>query len=123
MYDMCMCLARGGVGGGFTNSGGTWGKWDMCLRFGCGGVGGRLGPASGRVGGLVQSLGGWGGVMYVCVVSLDSLCRWQVQVSVYCARWIPAHLWCTQCSMMLHLIDIYFLTCIIHKHGRLALKR
>ena len=35
-------MARGGVGGvggewvtglglGFTNSGGTWGKWDMCL--------------------------------------------------------------------------------------------
>ena len=40
--DMCMCLARGRVGGVggewvtglglcFTNSGGTWGKWDMCL--------------------------------------------------------------------------------------------
>ena len=64
-----MCLARGGVrcvGGewvtglclGFTNSGGTWGKWDMCLVFWlrwCGGgccwegrVGGRLGPGSGR---------------------------------------------------------------------------
>ena len=27
-----------GLGLGFTNSGGTWGKWDMC--FGCGGVGG-----------------------------------------------------------------------------------
>ena len=25
-----------GLGLGFTNSGGTWGKWDMC--FGCGGV-------------------------------------------------------------------------------------
>ena len=48
--DTCMCLARGGVGCiggewvtglglGFTNSGGTWGKWDMCLYFGCGGVG------------------------------------------------------------------------------------
>ena len=48
--DMCMCLARGGVGGVavewvtelglcFTNSGGTRGKWDMCLCFGCGGVG------------------------------------------------------------------------------------
>ena len=43
--DMCMYLARGGVGGaggerigfGFTNPGG---KWDMCLCFGCGGVGG-----------------------------------------------------------------------------------
>ena len=42
--DMCMCLSRGGVGGvggvwvtglglGFTNSGGTYGKWDMCLVF------------------------------------------------------------------------------------------
>ena len=31
---------------------------------------------------------GW---CYVCV-SLDYLCRWQVQVSVYCAWRIPAHL-------------------------------
>ena len=41
VYDMCMCLARGRVGGvwgewvtglglGLTN-GGTWGKWDMCI--------------------------------------------------------------------------------------------
>ena len=43
---MCMCVARGGVGGewatglglDFTISGRTWGKWDMCLCFGCGGV-------------------------------------------------------------------------------------
>ena len=74
--DMCMCLVRGGVGGewvtglglGFTNSGGTWGKWDRCLCFGCGGVRGEW------VGGLGQGLGGWGGAMSVCVVSLDSLC-------------------------------------------------
>ena len=26
---------------------------------------------------------------------MDSLCRWQVQVSVYCAWRIPAHLRCT----------------------------
>ena len=51
---------------------------------------------------------GW---CYVCV-SLDSLCRWQVQVSVYCAWRIPAHLRCTQCSILLHLMDICFLTCI-----------
>ena len=47
--DMCMCLARGGVGGeglsgelglGFTNPLGTGGVLDMCLCFGCGGVGG-----------------------------------------------------------------------------------
>ena len=47
--DMCMCLARVGVGCvggecvtglGFTNSGGAWGMCDMCLCFGCCGVGG-----------------------------------------------------------------------------------
>ena len=50
-----------GLGLGFTNSGGTWGKWDMCLCFGCGGVGGVGGE---WVGGLGQGLGGW---CYVCV--------------------------------------------------------
>ena len=76
----------------------------MCLCFGCGCVGGEwgvgrgLGPGSGAV--------GW---CYVCV-SLDSLCRWQVQVSVYCAWRI--HLRCTQCSILLHLMDICFLACI-----------
>ena len=50
--------------------------------------------------------------MAVCVVSLDSLYRWQLQVSVYCARRILAHLRCTQCSILLHLIDICFLTSI-----------
>ena len=39
--------------------------------------------------------------MSVCIVSLDSLCRWPVQVSVYCARRIPAHSGCTQCSILL----------------------
>ena len=68
LYCMCMCLARGGV----CVVGGEW------------------------VGGLGQFLGGWGGVMSVCVVSLFSLCIWQVQVSVYCARRIPVHLRCTQ---------------------------
>ena len=114
---MCMCLARGGVGGeggewmrelglGFTNPLGTGGVLDMCLCFGCGGVGGvgrGLGQGSGAV--------GW---CYVCVrcESGFSLCRWQVQVSVYCAWRIPAHLRCTQCSILLHLMDICFLTCI-----------
>ena len=76
--NMCMCLALGGVGGvggelvrglGFTNPVGTEGKWDMCvfwLRWWWGGA-------------LV-------GVFFVFVVSLDSLCSWQVQVSVYCRR-------------------------------------
>ena len=45
-------------------------------------------------------------------MSLYSLCRWQVQVSVYCVWRIPAHLRCTQCSILLHLMDICFLTCI-----------
>ena len=66
-------------------------------------MGGRLGPGSGSLG---------FGVMSVCVVSLEYLYRWQVQVSVYCARRIPVHLRCTQCSILLHLIDICFLTCI-----------
>ena len=51
-------------------------------------------------------------------MSLDSLCRWQVQVSVYCAWRIPAHLRCTQRSILLHLMDICFLTCICLWWGR-----
>ena len=43
----------------------------MCLCFGCGGVSGVGGE---WVGGLGQGLEGWGGVMSVCVVSLDALC-------------------------------------------------
>ena len=45
-------------------------------------------------------------------MSLDSLCRWQIQISLYYAWRIPAHLRCTQCSILLHLMDICFLTCI-----------
>ena len=91
VYDMGMCLARGGVGGvgsecvtglglRFTNSGGTWGKWGLC--FGCGGVGGVgesgwvvLGRVGGRLWARVWVWEGRVSVMYVCVVSLDSLCR------------------------------------------------
>ena len=64
------------------------------------------------MGGLGQGLDGWGGVMSACVVILDYMCIWQVQVSVYCVRRIPAHLMCTQCSILFHLSDICFLTCI-----------
>ena len=64
------------------------------------------------MGDLDQGREGWGGVISWCVVSLDYLCRCQVQVYVYCARRIPSHFRCTQCSIMLHLIDICFLTCI-----------
>ena len=67
VLEMCMCLARGGVGGewmrglglGFTNPVGTGGVLDVCLCFGCGGVGGEW------VGGLDEGLEGWGGVMSV----------------------------------------------------------
>ena len=76
----------------------------MCRCLG--GVGGE------RLGGLDEGLEWWGGVMSVSVVSPDSLCRWQVHVSVYCAGRIPAHLRCTQCSILLHLIDISFIPCI-----------
>ena len=81
---MCMCLARGGVGGeggewmrelglGFTNLLGTGGVLDMCLVFWlrwCGwcrwGVGRGLGQGWGVGRGLGQGSGavGW---CYVCV--------------------------------------------------------
>ena len=59
--DMCMCLARGGVGGergrvderigfGLYQSCGDRGVLDMCLCFGCGGVGGEWVVAWTRVG-------------------------------------------------------------------------
>ena len=41
------------------------------------------------------------------------LCRLQVQVSVYCAKQIPTHIRYTQCSILLHIIDICFLPCIV----------
>ena len=50
-----------------------------------------IGPVSGRV-----------------VLCLDYLYIWQVLVSVYCARRIPAHLRCTQCSILLHLPTVYW---------------
>ena len=81
--------------------------------LGCGCVGG---VGEEWVSNLVKGMGGFGGVMSVCIVSLYTLWRWQVQVPVYCARRIPAHLRGTQCSIMLHLIDIYFLTCICLRH-------
>ena len=67
---MCMCLARGGVGGergewmrglglDFTNPVETWGCW-TCVCFGCGGVGAEW------VGRLDQCLEGWGGVYLRC---------------------------------------------------------
>ena len=55
------------------------------------------------VGCLDQDLEGWGGVISMLVVSLVSLCRWLVQVSIYCARRIHAHFMCNQYPIMLHL--------------------
>ena len=63
-------------------------------------MGSGLGPGSGGV---------------VLCVSLDYLCRWQVQVSVYCAWQIHAHLRCTQCTILLHLMDICFAYIRYHK--------
>ena len=69
------------------------GKCLMCVRLGCSAVGGvdgmwvRVCPGSGML--------GWCSVCVSC--EFGSLCKWQVQISVYCARWIPADLMCTQC--------------------------
>ena len=79
--DMCLCLARGGVGGergewmrelglGFTNPVGKGGVLDVCLYFGCGGVGSVDGES---VGALTK--GGSGGVVLcLCEVGVWILC-------------------------------------------------
>ena len=74
-----------------------WGMWDMCLCLG--GVGGEC---------------TWGLEKGICgdVSDMDALCIWQVQVSVYCACRIPAHLRFAQCCVLLHLIDVCFRVCI-----------
>ena len=102
---MCMCLARSGVGGegiGFEIYQSCGNRGSVGRGFGlrwCKWVVGRvLGPGSGGL-----------GLCYV--VSPDYLCGWQVQVSVYCAWQIHAHLRCTQCSILLHIMDICFLPC------------
>ena len=69
-YVRCVCVwlgRRGWRGGewmrvlglGFPNPVGTGEVLNLCLCFGCGGVGGDW------VGGLDQSLEGWGGIMSV----------------------------------------------------------
>ena len=102
-----MCMAWGGVGGewvrglglGFTNPVGTGVVLDVSLCLGCGGVccvGGEW---------LDRFDKGMEGCCGVVCVSFDSLYRWQVQVSVYCARGV-------QRSILLHLIDIFLISCI-----------
>ena len=65
--DMCMCLARGGVGEegvewmgqlglDFTNPVGKGGVLDMCLCFGCGDVGGECVGTRVGSGGVVLCL-------------------------------------------------------------------
>ena len=118
---MCMCLAGGGRTGWQAalewvgENIGFWGLltlWEQGECCACVCVWVVVGWVVQGAAGLWQSLGGLCGVMTVCVVSLDYLCRWQVQVSVYYARRVPAHLRCTQCSILLHPIDIFFLRCI-----------
>ena len=108
--DICMCLARGGlgvVGGewmtgfdlGFTNFGGTWGKWDMCLWFGCGGVGGVGGEwwatwARDWEGGVVLCLC----VLGVWIICVDGRSRYLYIVLVGFLRILGApsvHSYCT----------------------------
>ena len=116
--DMCMYLARNGVGGvggkwvrglglGFTNPGGTWGSGICFYVFvavvwvvlGAGGVGGRTRPGSGTV--------GW---YYACVCCESGFCVVMAGpgICILCNAQ-PAHLRYTQCSIMLHIIDICFL--------------
>ena len=81
---------------GFTNPVGTGG---VCLCLGCGYVGGLEEK-------WVSALASvWEGVVRG-IMSLNYLCRWQVQVSVYCVMRISANLRCIQCSILLHLINI-----------------
>ena len=117
--EMCMCIARGGVG----DEGDEWirglglyftnpvEQGECCMYLGCGGagVGGEW------VVGLEQCLEGRGGVISVWVVSPDYLFRWQVQVSVYCARRISVPLRCNQCSILLIIMIIitYFSIALI----------
>ena len=104
---MCMCLARDGVGEGVSGLG-------FRLYQSCGNRGsvGRVSVFGLRRWGGGRGIGPGSEGVVLCLWSPDSLCRWQVHVSVYCAREIPAHLMFTQCSILLHLIDIYFLSCI-----------
>ena len=96
-----------GFGLGFTNPVGTGGVLDVCLCLGCSGACRLDGE---WVGGLDQGLEGW---CYVCVRCESGFSvYWQVQVSVYCAWRISAHLRYTQCSILFHLMDICFLRCI-----------
>ena len=85
---------------GFGFNVGT-GECGTCLCLGCGGVGGVTVGCHGL---------GWWGAIPVCVgiICIDGKSRY-----IYCARWIPAHLRCTQCIILLHHIDICFYSVIV----------
>ena len=102
--EVCLCLARGGVGGEAK-------IWALQSRGNRGSVG-RVSVFELRCCRGEWAREGVSGVMHVCVVSLDYLCIWQDQGSVYRAWRIPTHLRCTQCSILFHNIDIDFLTYI-----------
>ena len=73
------------IGVGLSQSCGNRGVLDVCLCLGCSVVVGEW-------------VGAWTRIWrydVVVRVSLDYLCRWHVQVYVYCARRIPEHLRCT----------------------------
>ena len=91
------CMRGLGLGLGFTNPVRTEGVVDVCLCFGC-----QLGPGSGGV--------AW---CDLCVGCESVFSVYMVfPVYVYCDWRIPAYLRCTQCSILLHLMDICFITCI-----------
>ena len=105
--ETCMCLAPGYMDG----EGCKWREdwvlsipWEQGVCF----VLWRWGVSRG----LDQGLEGWGGVMSVCVVIPDSLCRWQV--SVCCAWRIPAHqgyLLPTRYLYMAHITNLDLFVC------------
>ena len=97
-------LMGGTCGSGFVSTADD--VQEMSVVCGVRGIGGVCEVCMARGKGSVSVFGMWwcwgewvawssvweGGVMSMCVVSLDSLRRCQVQVSVYCARQIPAHI-------------------------------
>ena len=98
-----------GLGLDFTNPVGTGGVLDVCLYLGCGGVGG--------VGGewVVVWTRVWRGGLVLCLCELwvRILCvddRFMYLYNVLVGK--HAHLRCTQCSILLHFMDICFLQCI-----------
>ena len=64
--------------------------------------------------GLDQGREGGGGKQLLCLCELGVriLCVDSRSRYLYIVLGIPAHLRCTQCSILLHLIDICFLPCI-----------